>query len=481
MYDAKTTGGGHASYRVQRFANEYLLWSVMHDTPVFTLALLRDHGADPNIIRDKNGLTALHFACHSGKQKTVELLLEHGAQPLVLTVAKQLALELALHNRHWAVADTVATAISRVAVADISAEKFVALERSLKVAEQQWNTEVEISPAAVAKGNVVVGVLAKTLMQLLTMPSDTEALHSRSKYYTLPQVVSVYVISNNIPTPDTDPLVRSVRAKEALLQVVGRGKPLRDDLISAIMRYVKRGFAKSDGLMELAMTMVEAMSVIKYERCSKGVNVKRKERLRDALIGCVDPQGTVTLCARGLDPHTKRYRAGKCGLSRLGVTFGACFVFNGFKQRVDQYEILTCNPAHLLWLPVTLGQQVPTGSIVVDENGPRRTYHARAKIKVLNEGVKSKLYKLTKGLQASNTISNKDGFVPGEAVAVDNIFTACVVPYGTAAMKHVEFEILVFQKEQKLECAALKEQRKMRRMLTIRKSQQFDATAQKNT
>ena len=131
----------HASrYRVERFTNEYLLWSVIHKLPAATRELVVEHGAVTDLIRDKNDFIALHFACRSGDEETVRLLLGEGrSSPLALSrtvscmdlrtymwhrhvayAQDELPLDLALHCRHWSVALLVIDALQAACDADVN-------------------------------------------------------------------------------------------------------------------------------------------------------------------------------------------------------------------------------------------------------------------------------------------------------------------------------------------------------------------------
>jgi ankyrin repeat protein len=61
---------------------------------------LLEHGANPNSLHPKVGLSALHSAVKQGKSDAViRLLLKHGADPRVKTADGQTAIQLARKSR----------------------------------------------------------------------------------------------------------------------------------------------------------------------------------------------------------------------------------------------------------------------------------------------------------------------------------------------------------------------------------------------
>jgi hypothetical protein len=187
MYEAKS-GGGHARYRVERFTNEYLLWSVIHKLPSVTRQLVCEHNAITDLISDKNGFVALHFSCRTGDQETTRLLLDEGkSSPLVLANTQELPLDLALHCRHWETSSLVLRFMQDVfekeekgGSAMYKTKHIAALDRNLKIAEQggrveRWlpggvtrpfDDQIDALPLA------VVAQLSKLLLACVTLPSD---------------------------------------------------------------------------------------------------------------------------------------------------------------------------------------------------------------------------------------------------------------------------------------------------------------------
>jgi hypothetical protein len=182
MYEAKS-GGGHARYRVERFTNEYLLWSVIHKLPSVTRQLVCEHNAITDLISDKNGFVALHFSCRTGDQETTRLLLDEGkSSPLVLANTHELPLDLALHCRHWETSSLVLRSMQDVFEkgATYKAKHIAALDRNLKIAEQGGLVERWL-PGGVTRPFddqldalplVVVAQLSKLLLACVTLPSD---------------------------------------------------------------------------------------------------------------------------------------------------------------------------------------------------------------------------------------------------------------------------------------------------------------------
>jgi ankyrin repeat protein len=64
-----------------------------------TIDLLLEHGADPNA-RQQGGFTPLHEAAHHGDLRIIETLLAHGADPSARNEAGQTALEIAVAEQH---------------------------------------------------------------------------------------------------------------------------------------------------------------------------------------------------------------------------------------------------------------------------------------------------------------------------------------------------------------------------------------------
>jgi hypothetical protein len=121
MIEAKHKAG-HKLYKTTRFVKEMLLFTAMDGAYEALEKLLSFEGvrevANPNEVRDKNGLTALHHAAFRGDADTVNLLrdktkVSESANPWCLdkTESGGLALNYAMHMRHWTVAELLIEAM----------------------------------------------------------------------------------------------------------------------------------------------------------------------------------------------------------------------------------------------------------------------------------------------------------------------------------------------------------------------------------
>ena len=432
MYNAKS-GGGHARYRVERFTNEYLLWSVIHKLPSVTRRLVCDHNALPDLISDKNGFIAIHFACRAGDQETTRLLLEEGkSSPLVLADTHELPLDLALHCRHWETASLVLESMQSVFDSE-GGEKFtqqhiVALDRNLKIAEQGGLVERWVpgggtrpfDPVDDALPLRVVAQLSSLLLACVTMPSDDIERYKFTKHYSVSDLCDVYEKSHSNEEKD-DPLllIPRGRAKCELLVLVNMPIPDPTCLLKAVDECLSLGYEESDVLIARARLAAKSQGEIRYVRCVTGTNIHTT--LSHGVAGCFDPDGSPSFAARHPDPKTGELRAGKCGVGS-GVTVGACFVFDGYEQRVHEYEVLVTDPRNVQWVHAKLGDPAPNNAIVVGANENTRRYHMRGSAKR----------------------SHGTGMVPGEVEAVNGVFADALIPYGGGGMRVLEFDVLIF-------------------------------------
>eukprot|EP00929_Paragymnodinium_shiwhaense_P065131 TRINITY_DN32687_c0_g1_i1.p1 TRINITY_DN32687_c0_g1~~TRINITY_DN32687_c0_g1_i1.p1 ORF type:complete len:1670 (-),score=391.58 TRINITY_DN32687_c0_g1_i1:147-5156(-) len=95
--DAKS-GEGHDAYKLQRQINETLFEACVQGDEDSICALAKQFHASAVAVRDKNGRSALHYACQIGSSKAVRVLLANGANPWAADDKGILPCEVALKS-----------------------------------------------------------------------------------------------------------------------------------------------------------------------------------------------------------------------------------------------------------------------------------------------------------------------------------------------------------------------------------------------
>ena len=196
-------------------------------------------------------------------------------------------------------------------------------------------------------------------------------------------------------------------------------------LLASVDKCLSLGYEETDGLIVQARLAAKSQNELKYLRVV-GTNVSTT--LAHGVAGCWDPTGSPSFAARHPDPETGHLRAGKCGVTS-GSTVGACFVFGGYEQRVHEHEVLVTDPNNVKWVHCKIGESLPNNAVVVDANEQTRRYHMRGTTKRQH------------GTGMTPT--------PGEAVAVNGLFTDASVPYDGGGLQCLEFDILIFSSSAK--------------------------------
>lgn len=214
-------------------------------------------------------------------------------------------------------------------------------------------------------------------------------------------------------------LLKRGRVKCELIDVVAEPMPDPTRLLAAVDKCLSLGYEETDGLIVQARLAAKSQNELKYIRVVTGTNIATT--LSHGVAGCFDPDGGPSFAARHPDPETGHLRAGKCGTD-CGSTVGACFVFGGYEQRVHEYEVLVTDPKNVQWVHCAIGDAVPNNAIVVGANENTRRYHMRG----------------------STKRQHGTGMIPGEAVAVNGLFTDAQIPYGGGGLQCLEFDVLIF-------------------------------------
>lgn len=115
MSEAKHRGG-HKAYGQTRFVHEYLLYSAIHNDIVGANKLLQcGKVTNCDMVRDRNGFSALGFACVHRNAELSASLLNAGASPFHVSNSGQLPLHLAITRRDYRIATLLVERMSQSA------------------------------------------------------------------------------------------------------------------------------------------------------------------------------------------------------------------------------------------------------------------------------------------------------------------------------------------------------------------------------
>lgn len=97
--------GGHRAYKRERLITELMYEACMNGNATEIQNIAKEHKTCAPLVRDRNGRSALHYACQQGSLVGARILLQYGANVWAEDERGKLPVELALFHDHYALVD----------------------------------------------------------------------------------------------------------------------------------------------------------------------------------------------------------------------------------------------------------------------------------------------------------------------------------------------------------------------------------------